>query len=1535
MDCVYKYNGNETNILELSKIFFKNSKQLSPDSAIYSSDQIRKATVDILTGQHKFKSQIEGNKNFMPATEFVVSNDIGPILKSIGIQTDRLNPEYIEINRIKEFIKEEMKNQSGSFDLNNIPQVNKNNFQQLRKFPEFESLSDDELKFHLSKIESIIEFEEKTKEFGILIHKLISISILNPDGLNSKEYNDLLSAAISSNEEIFGRGLEKEWKFKINGIIQKINTIVLNTGTPITELLLISDNNDKARIKGRIDLIAVDGNGAAHIFDIKISKTPYSEWDKVKTITIDWQLALYRQLLSKHIDVTDTLLYVIPIQLATLGDPNSMYYSGAENRKNVLNSGLVEGGKITTIARLLVQNNIHIKYDQSRVDKLVSGELPGLIPNYVIKTTKEEYDVDKIVQRAVDKGDLSYFNRFPNNLEFPETYIRATTEAEFREKIERYVEFAKAQQHINVIRLRDAINATLKDPAKNSIDMGDKLIELSVNKIFKDYLNEGWEIISMNEATTLGLILLRNIHTGIIDVVSLSVFNKLAESTDLKGLNYGDLDVLKTFMFLNEYSNELFIGKGSRIGNIVIYNPESSNSYNITSQEGLDKYIKRMTEIGRKDSIKLNPDIHLVSGVRIALTNVLASANSYEGKSKNQLEQIFSSLNNTDLDSIDSQKLKSVRNLMLKEFPDLASKQMNPVLNFSDPIEYLFTLLQLAILKKEGVDLHGDFVGMTKYAFQFSDFKSLISALYSKDQAEYNKDETKVLGIMGGLMQSTPDFVRSNDLRNINLIIANVNSKIGQKMVEQSDKIHELTEKYWKDINYSNASRSFIGETQSKFENMFIKENGVVSKEFRTKNPFKSDVDNALLTSERTYLKGILFEIQKYLLNLKSDEISKIDPNSLESLMGNSKIADAIKNGNYFKIPLVRREELSRHKDLVAGGLHGFWERFKGRLHEINDFIDPRELDPEDLKNIKESSVGFTEMYDIYAMQNDKYKDKVISKYGVNYFEFNLDTIAHRVAFNKIRKYQFDAKLPVISAYIWWLKLHGGKQNKELDKVMEYIQNQLKLAAFDEPIVDDEFKDIATFTAILKRMTTAAMLAFRPILLVKEMSLGVMKGVGLAASQIYGKDQFTIKDLIGAYTKLLTINDKFSNEFNLIDKLNHYYRFANMDINTLAKKIQTDRRGVMRGLGRWMYSMNTIPDYYNRLSLFLAKMIHDGSYEAHSLVDGKMVYDVTKDKRFEYYLKNRDKYKDSNGNYIPAKTDAEYNKQRNLYILLVDQLNQEKSEEDSLLTENDLITKAYSEKERASFKSFTDMAYGYYDKDSQSQLNNTFFGMVWMQFLQFWPGKMRQWFGKPVKGENSPIGAFKQKTIIENGKEVLLWKKPRYSEDDPTKIEGFDHVVENTGDPLMEWEGSPQEGFVYSILFTLQDVFKGLKSGDFSDVKGDEARLRRVAFAMHDALLMLLLMGLLKAMFDGLIEENGTEGLSGELLQFGQTATTKVLRETNIFQNTFGAVNLEPISLSYVQRLSKDIEGFLMGNKAITDLLGSNVGMLEFWKEQK
>lgn len=135
-----------------------------------------------------------------------------------------------------------------------------------------------------------------------------------------------------------------------------------------------------------------------------------------------------------------------------------------------------------------------------------------------------------------------------------------------------------------------------------------------------------------------------------------------------------------------------------------------------------------------------------------------------------------------------------------------------------------------------------------------------------------------------------------------------------------------------------------------------------------------------------------------------------------------------------------------------------------------------------------------------------------------------------------------------------------------------------------------------------------------------------------------------------------------------------------------------------------MYVSEAIPQYQNRMALYLAKMIHDGCYDAHSLdKDGYLKYDPTKDKRFSYYLENRDKVKDSSGNYIIKKGDEKYNFQRNLYRLQMDYMNNESFGERKHLTEKDMLPEPYCLQERDSFKAFSDTIYGYFTKDSQAQ----------------------------------------------------------------------------------------------------------------------------------------------------------------------------------------------------------------------------------------
>jgi hypothetical protein len=480
----------------------------------------------------------------------------------------------------------------------------------------------------------------------------------------------------------------------------------------------------------------------------------------------------------------------------------------------------------------------------------------------------------------------------------------------------------------------------------------------------------------------------------------------------------------------------------------------------------------------------------------------------------------------------------------------------------------------------------------------------------------------------------------------------------------------------------------------------------------------------------REYLKNMLFQINRWRLDIKDTD--SIDITSLDTLK-NSKagltVLKSILDESYFKMPLIRNQQLTRGQSLLRGGFTGMVNKGKVVGEEFLDYFDGREMHEEERINLDKAQIGYYEMANIYERQDDFFKKEMLSKNGSEYYELNLDIIANRIAFNKIRQNYVNAILPTINAYIWQLKLRAGVSNKDISKELDYITQRLRTAFFDEPNISEEALDIVKLTAPVKAITTAGMLAFRPVLLIKELAIGLYKGISLASTKVYGTQQFGLDSYMKAMGKLATIDKKFSLEWNLIDGMNHFYGFANKDIGNSVQKMQTSRRGILKGLSPWMYATSTAPDYYNRLSLFVAKMIEDGSYDAHSLDSkGYLLYDPSKDKRFSKYFANRHLHKNENGKYIPAKNDLEYNTQRNLYLLIMSEINEDRDRVgwDKLKEDQDLLTHAYSEKERLSFKSFTDTVYGYYDKDSSSLMHTTWYGIIFLQFLQFWPGKMTQ-----------------------------------------------------------------------------------------------------------------------------------------------------------------------------------------------------------------
>jgi hypothetical protein len=167
-----------------------------------------------------------------------------------------------------------------------------------------------------------------------------------------------------------------------------------------------------------------------------------------------------------------------------------------------------------------------------------------------------------------------------------------------------------------------------------------------------------------------------------------------------------------------------------------------------------------------------------------------------------------------------------------------------------------------------------------------------------------------------------------------------------------------------------------------------------------------------------------------------------------------------------------------------------------------------------------------------------------------------------------------------------------------------------------------------------------------------------------------------------------------------------------------------------------MFIFQTCPDFFNRMSLFVAKMIEDGCFDAHSMTeDGYLQYDFKKDKRFA---------KLNELGWDSKSTDSEYLQQKALYRAMVDQFKREGFKNDqtgkSLAYADLYLPRAYTVKQKLSMKEVSDLAYGFFDHETKSLNDHKFFGVVFKQFMAFWTAKTTLWFRGP--GANTAQGQF-------------------------------------------------------------------------------------------------------------------------------------------------------------------------------------------------
>ena len=1012
---------------------------------------------------------------------------------------------------------------------------------------------------------------------------------------------------------------------------------------------------------------------------------------------------------------------------------------------------------------------------------------------------------------------------------FEGTYSKREAEKKLIERVKNMFEYQHNQVANNTRSIRQLFEQSYEsEEVYPTLDFSQFASKRSFTKDNQNYLNSQfgkyadksrYELIDLKEKndilSQLGVILFRNIHTGLIDVIRISqeydpnaklkfgsknrttiMGNFLADPVAKRDANImeakiGNMELMETLLILNEMS-DLFDGKeNSAIGRIKLISVTGQTGFEVTNEQLLYNFDK-LCKYGKiQHNFKTGPRsegvIQMADRVSICKSLFLELVSKGEnnlqilsGKFKDKVRSCIS-----DFDMLYQENPMVLREKLI---------ELDKILTGSSGIKGYGTLSrEIGNVQDEGRTPEYELHRAIMYA---------ITQLSGVNLIQQTEDHAK-FSITHGTETDNPGTLESKTLNEFTNQVAIAYQNTRDIVIDFNQELRQKVEKLKKHKGFGLSKQYLAGnQVTALYKNMFCRN---VAGDLLFVNPW--DPNSKLDNEEREFLKFAILKIlsNKGIPTANIEIAVKTDPTLL-------------------RVPLVKGD-LTSQVSARNGWLNFIRDRF-AKLNPKN--LGQRFRDKMDVSSYgtitdqqKEQVRGNGEFWEAIntfdAGEDEEYRMKKLSdpNFGEPYFEHNIETLLlkHTSAYTMAEK--LNDIFPVLRALGLHLTAQGGILNKAFVNDLAYVLRYVKTRIHNQPFEDRN--DVLESAVIdvskqLMGITSKLALAYNPRQLY-QIGDGLWKDV-----QIYFRTHpdentpFTKEGLIKALG-LVTKDIRFGNNFTTSELLNQQYGLNDMDPNSYIDRIKTDNTGLLYHFWNVGYRFSSRPDFYNRMTLLYAIMIKDGSLEAHSIKDGKLIYDWTKDKRFDIYAK-------ANGderNVLP-KDLSKFREQKSMYIAVAEQMERER-----VLDKNgnpfvlDIknpkpLPKAYSNLQSENFKALTDRIYGYYSHEKKSLLHSTWIGSIFMQMNTYWSAKRNQYLRKR---QYSQEGKWIDQ-VDEDGKKYC-WVEDEDGQLIPKKIESEE---DDNGVYVKVWQGLPQEGIIIT-LNTLRKAFFG--KSDLTDKSGFEA----------------------------------------------------------------------------------------------------------------
>lgn len=1337
-------------------------------------------------------------------------------------------------------------------------------------------------------------------------------------------------------------------------------------------------NGNAVPIVGKMDLFVISPRGKMAILDFKCSPKEYTEYnqnedpskyDPAKVLTFKYQLAAYRRLLAS-IGISDSEanidLGVIPLQFQNYHlnyDTKKVEFDGITSMNDSIqilsNTSASTGGNLySTIEGNLEQ----IFPTENNLDNVTTGNILTDIQNeekiLFKEMKKRKYMTDEDITKFIkDKGGIKK-NKITNNWEFKP--YKFNDKEVFRANGKKSIEeaeieiFNKVKERFKrkddyVPTTTDSIRKDFKEAFKDgkSIDFRKLAKKISYSsgdplytqKQLEKYNNPlKYTLISTEDLdpilNQLGILMFKNKFTGLINIIKISDYFDPTLTANLGGENVknrntlfgtfltdelvnsdsnsqamagvvGNVELMEVMLLLNKLPNLFSNNSSNGIGKIELLNPGTQRGLTASNEQLLYNF-RRLCKLGNIKNNFINEHdqegiikmADHVSLCRATLEEILSSTDAESGLGKlrytmeSDIKSCISDLDNLGANPIIlRQKLIQLDETLTSEYEHLKretgtiqSEQTNPEYKLHQDILY-------AISQLSGVKL-------------------------LQQIEDHSKFEISWKGI-SGTETDNPGTLQSKTLNEFTDQVTKAYQNVRDNVIAFNQELRQKVEALKKAKGFGLVKQYTIGnQVQDLYYNMYDQS----SDDLMFVNPW--DNTNNLTSEERDFLKFTL-------LKINDNRIKNFNPANIEALIKSDP-------SKYLKVPLVKGD-LSSEIAVRDGWLNFIRSRFAMlNLKNIKTRLDraaTKLFSDKQQKQIEDGDMWHA-INHFEASEDSEWREKLLSDEslgGKGYFEHNIETLLlkHTSAYKMAD--ELNNVFPVLRALTINLNAQGAILNEKFQNDLEYILKYVKSRIHNQPLEQrTNGLDVLASEGIKTLMSTTSKLAlaFNPRQWYQFID-GFWKDILVYYKTHPDQDTpFTKEGIMFAVKKVYQDLFHFGNEFTVTELLNQQYGFNDMDANTYIDRIKTDNTGILYHFWNVGFRFASRPDYYNRMTLFYAQMHKDGCVDAHKIVNGKLVYDWTKDKRFDAFAKG-------------DKSNVEkYNKQKSLFITMARQFELEGvKNSDGILYQMDLnkpkLPKAYTNQQSESMKALSDRIYGYYAHEKKALIHSTLIGSLFMQMNTFWSAKKNQY-----AQERSFTQEGKWEQYEEDGQKYY-WKEDTDGDLIPTN--------ENTGVPVQIWKGKPQEGIALTA-FEIYKAFRGKSDltdkNHFSGVmdlfnnENIDPELRKLYSAnmrqlLSDFILYVIIGQIMFAALTNQAQEyakaSGNTSLSNALANTALLGTTSILeastRDANAVESVFGrGKDWTPFAIKKGDKICTDIIKVGTGKMDLYDFLIKNNG---------